>query len=197
MSLTLWCLVINDEFLSVVCYLCITHGPHFQTSCILGILLHDALTDSKQFSGLLSIDNNITPLQVLATVFSWGLKLVFFSSFLNSKLTSLHNNVMSMFCMKMHSTLNAVYLQCWMYPPRLLRPILCGKIFLLVLWKLYKVMCIISEFYLHVCKYSISKFLSAVILCPFAQFWKVTELLEHSLLLSQNNIYTHMCCVYM
>lgn len=108
---------------------------------------------------------------------------------------------MSMFCMKMQSTLNAVYLQCWMYPLPLLRPILCGKIFLLVLWKLYKVMCVISEFYLHVCKYSISKFLFAVILCPFAQFWKVTELLEHSLLLSQSNIYIHTnilvtCFVY-
>lgn len=64
---------------------------------------NDALRDKKQFSGLLSIDNNVTPLQVLATVFSWGLKLVFFSSFLNSKLTSLQNNVMSMFCMKTHS----------------------------------------------------------------------------------------------
>ncbi|OXB71238.1 UNVERIFIED_CONTAM: hypothetical protein H355_015864, partial [Colinus virginianus] len=39
-------------------------------------------------SGLLSIDDNLTPLQVLGTVFSWGLKLAFFSSYLNSKLKS-------------------------------------------------------------------------------------------------------------
>lgn len=59
-------------------------------------------TDAEQLSGLRSTDNNVTPLQVLATVSSRGLKLAFFSSFLNSKLKSLQNMVISMFCMRIH-----------------------------------------------------------------------------------------------
>lgn len=69
--------------------------------------------------------------------------------------------------------------------------------FWLILWKLYEGTCVISEFYLYVCKYGISKFLCAVILCPFAQFWKVTGLLKHSLLLSQSYIYMYQYTGYM
>lgn len=78
-----------------------------EPAVIVGISLHETLRDLKKLSGLLGIDNNVTPLQVLATVFSWGLKLAFISSFLNSKLKSLQNNVMSMFCMRNPFTLNA------------------------------------------------------------------------------------------